>query len=49
MVRSDATTRSLVVVRISETDVSLRHQAFDPRHTLFLEPTEVSLPRRIPG
>lgn len=47
MVRGDATTRSLTVVRIGASDVSLRHQAFDPVHACFHAPSGVRLPRRI--
>lgn len=47
MIRSDAHTRSLTVVRIGRTDVSMRHQEFSPGSARFLPPTLVSLPRRV--
>ncbi len=46
MVRDDATTRSLIVATTGPTEISLRHQVFLPEQTQFLEPTEVTLPRR---
>ncbi len=49
MVRDDASTRSLTIVRISPTDVSMRHQVFDRDHLCFLEPSEHRLPRRLSG
>ncbi|MFP4351708.1 MAG: NRDE family protein [Puniceicoccaceae bacterium] len=49
MIRSDAHTRSLTVVRIGRTDVSMRHQEFAPESAAFLPPSIVSLPRRVPS
>ena len=47
MIRSDAHTRSLTVVRIGRTDVSMRHQEFAPESATFLRPSIVPLPRRV--
>lgn len=48
MVREDATTRSLTIIRVGPEEVSMRHQRFDPENRIFESPTEVRLPRRYP-
>jgi hypothetical protein len=47
MIRPDASTRSLCVVRIDATDIAMRHQPFDAEAAVFLAPSEIKLPRRI--
>ena len=47
MVRDDAHTRSLTIVRLGGGEISMRHQFFDPENGTFLNPTEVRTPRKL--
>ncbi len=46
MIRDDAHTRSLTLVRIGPGDISMRHQLFDPRSATFGPPSEIGILRR---
>tara|TARA_R100000027_G_scaffold29244_1_gene21287 strand:+ start:22794 stop:23525 length:732 start_codon:yes stop_codon:yes gene_type:complete len=46
MVREDANTRSLTMVRIGADRVSMRHQYFSPENACFLDCSEIQLNRR---